>query len=197
MKLFLQEGARVDGIEPSKNMAELSLQNLASLNIDKENYYVFNQSLQDFEVEKQYDYIFISNSPVIDYYENYEKIMKLARKGIFIGSWVDRSDSLYESLAKELGLYKKRGASYDLVYIFNLMQADGYMPEYRLIKREYEHLDDIGNFIQRYTSWLYGSDYTKEDVELVRKTLKKFENEDGKYPRVNKDVRGVLYLDLE
>lgn len=197
MKMFLEAGAKAYGVEPSKKMAELSLKNLDKLGISKDNYHVFNQPLQDFQVERQYDYIFISNSPVIEYYENYEKIMKLAKKGIFIGSWVDRSDSLYESLAKKLNLYEKRSASYDLVYIFNLMVADGYMPEYRIIKREYNHNDKLENFIQRYTSWLYGSSYTADDVERVKENLKEFENPDGSYPRVNKDVRGVLYLDLE
>ena len=195
IKLLMDEGALVDGLEPSEEMIKYAKNHIKESCYNEENVRIYNMAFQDFEPQQQYDYVFISNSPIVGYYESYEKILKLAKKGIFIGEWIERKDLFFEKLAKSMGKSVKRQLMYDIYYYFNLFAADGYLPDFKSsIKVTKEELK-IEKCIQRYTGWIYGEGYTDDDVKQVMdEILKNKIAKEDLYVEFH-GIRGMIYVD--
>lgn len=177
LKILLDESAVAEGLEPSKEMRKIGLNYL------KDNGYpnvtIYHSSLQDFEVSKKYEYVFIANSPVISYYENYEKILSLAEKGILIGSWLDSSDSLLDEIAGRLHIVPKKHGGKDILYFFNLLLEDGYKANFQTVTRQSSVMENALNSLERYTSWFYGPDYNHDDLNRVKDIIMELSNEKG------------------
>lgn len=196
IKLLLDESSYVEGLEPSIQMLNQGKNYLKDMGYNPEDIVFYNQAFQDFDTKKQYDYVFISNSPVISYYENYEKILKLAKKGIFIGSWLGNKDSLLEKISSELKIKSKSHGGMDIIYMFNLFIEDGYYPSFDTFLDNYEEKVNPETLYQRYTSWVYGLNYTDENVSEIKSIISKYV-EDGKVLVKTSSSRGMMFVDLE
>ena len=195
LKLLLDEGALVEGLEPSKEMIKYAKKHIKDSGYNEEDVNIYNVAFQDFEPEKQYDYVFISNSPIVGYYESYEKILKLAKKGIFIGEWIERKDLFFENLVRSMGKEIKRQLMFDIYYYFNLFAADGYLPNFKSsIKISKEELK-VEKCIQRYTSWIYGESYTDADMKLVMDEILKLKSGEEELIAKFHGIRGMIYVD--
>lgn len=195
IKLLMDEGALVEGLEPSEEMIKYAKNHIKESCYNEENVRIYNMAFQDFEPQQQYDYVFISNSPIVGYYESYEKILKLAKKGIFIGEWIERKDLFFEKLAKSMGKSVKRQLMYDIYYYFNLFAADGYLPDFKSsIKVTKEELK-IEKCIQRYTGWIYGEGYTDDDVKQVMDEILKNKIAKEDLCVEFHGIRGMIYVD--
>ena len=194
LKLLLDEGANAEGLDPSIEMVK------AAKSYTAESGYpdvpVYHSSFQDFETAKQYDYVFVSNCPIVDYYENYLKILKLARKGVFIGSWIERKDLFLDRLAEEIGAAQIRRVSFDPVYLFNLFVADGYLPKFEATFRTIREDVAPEDCLQRFSSWLFGENYTARDTDQLMQAMKKHLTAEGKAPTEMRGIRGMMYVDL-
>ncbi len=197
LKLLLDEGALAEGLEPSTEMIKYAKKYLAESSYNPDSVAVYNTSFQDFKPEKEYDYVFISNSPITGYYESYEKILKLAKKGIFIGEWIERKDLFFERLVRDMGKEVKRQLAFDIYYYFNLFAADGYLPNFKSSIQVLKEEIIPESCIQRYTSWIYGEAYTEEDRELVLKEILKYKQADKKLMGEFHGIRGMIYVDKE
>ena len=197
LKLLMDEGALVEGLEPSKEMIKYAKKHIKDSGYNEEDVNIYNVAFQDFEPEKQYDYVFISNSPIVGYYESYEKILKLAKKGIFIGEWIERKDLFFEKLVRSMGKEVKRQLMFDIYYYFNLFAADGYLPNFKSsIKISKEELK-VEKCIQRYTSWIYGEGYTDNDMKLVMDEILKYKSDKEELIAEFHGIRGMIYVDKE
>lgn len=195
LKLLMDEGALVEGLEPSKEMIKYAKKHIKDSGYNEEDVNIYNVAFQDFEPEKQYDYVFISNSPIVGYYESYEKILKLAKKGIFIGEWIERKDLFFEKLVRSMGKEVKRQLMFDIYYYFNLFAADGYLPNFKSsIKISKEELK-VEKCIQRYTSWIYGEGYTDNDMKLVMDEILKYKSDKEELIAEFHGIRGMIYVD--
>ena len=195
LKLLMDEGASVEGLEPSKEMIKYAKKHIKDSGYNEEDVNIYNVAFQDFEPEKQYDYVFISNSPIVGYYESYEKILKLAKKGIFIGEWIERKDLFFEKLVRSMGKEVKRQLIFDIYYYFNLFAADGYLPNFKSsIKISKEELK-VEKCIQRYTSWIYGEGYTDNDMKLVMDEILKYKSDKEELIAEFHGIRGMIYVD--
>lgn len=197
LKLLMDEGALVEGLEPSKEMIKYAKKHIKDSGYNEEDVNIYNVAFQDFEPKKQYDYVFISNSPIVGYYESYEKILKLAKKGIFIGEWIERKDLFFEKLVRSMGKEVKRQLMFDIYYYFNLFAADGYLPNFKSsIKISKEELK-AEKCIQRYTSWIYGEGYTDNDMKLVMDEILKYKSDKEELIAEFHGIRGMIYVDKE
>ena len=197
LKLLMDEGALVEGLEPSKEMIKYAKKHIKDSGYNEEDVNIYNVAFQDFEPEKQYDYVFISNSPIVGYYESYEKILKLAKKGIFIGEWIERKDLFFEKLVRSMGKEVKRQLMFDIYYYFNLFAADGYLPNFKSsIKISKEELK-VEKCIQRYTCWIYGGGYTDNDMKLVMDEILKYKSDKEELIAEFHGIRGMIYVDKE
>ena len=197
LKLLMDEGALVEGLEPSKEMIKYAKKHIKDSGYNEEDVNIYNVAFQDFEPEKQYDYVFISNSPIVGYYESYEKILKLAKKGIFIGEWIERKDLFFEKLVRAMGKDVKRQLMFDIYYYFNLFAADGYLPNFKSsIKISKEELK-VEKCIQRYTCWIYGGGYTDNDMKLVMDEILKYKSDKEELIAEFHGIRGMIYVDKE
>jgi methionine biosynthesis protein metW len=197
LKLLMDEGALVEGLEPSEEMIKYAKKHIKDSGYNEEDVNIYNVAFQDFEPEKQYDYVFISNSPIVGYYESYEKILKLAKKGIFIGEWIERKDLFFEKLVRSMGKEVKRQLMFDIYYYFNLFAADGYLPNFKSsIKISKEELK-VEKCIQRYTSWIYGEGYTDNDMKLVMDEILKYKSDKEELIVEFHGIRGMIYVDKE
>ena len=197
LKLLMDEGALVEGLEPSKAMIKYAKKHIKDSGYNEEDVNIYNVAFQDFEPKKQYDYVFISNSPIVGYYESYEKILKLAKKGIFIGEWIERKDLFFEKLVRSMGKEVKRQLMFDIYYYFNLFAADGYLPNFKSsIKISKEELK-AEKCIQRYTSWIYGEGYTDNDMKLVMDEILKYKSDKEELIAEFHGIRGMIYVDKE
>lgn len=195
LKLLMDEGASVEGLEPSEEMTKYAKKHIKDSGYNEEDVNIYNVAFQDFEPEKQYDYVFISNSPIVGYYESYEKILKLAKKGIFIGEWIERKDLFFEKLVRSMGKEVKRQLMFDIYYYFNLFAADGYLPNFKSsIKISKEELK-VEKCIQRYTSWIYGEGYTDNDMKLVMDEILKYKSDKEELIAEFHGIRGMIYVD--
>ena len=197
LKLLMDEGALVEGLEPSKEMIKYAKKHIKDSGYNEEDVNIYNVAFQDFEPKKQYDYVFISNSPIVGYYESYEKILKLAKKGIFIGEWIERKDLFFEKLVRSMGKEVKRQLMFDIYYYFNLFAADGYLPNFKSsIKISKEELK-VEKCIQRYTCWIYGGGYTDNDMKLVMDEILKYKSDKEELIAEFHGIRGMIYVDKE
>lgn len=193
LKLLLDAGARAEGLDPSIEMVRTAKAYAA------ENGYadvpVYHSSFQEFEPTKPYDYIFVANCPIVDYYENYLKFLKIAKKGVFLGTWIERNDLFLDTIAADMGITPRKRVSFDLVYLFNLFVADGYLPKFQATSRTIR--EDIApeDCVLRFASWLFGEDFTPEDTERLMKAMEKRLTPDGKVPAELRGIRGMLYVD--
>ena len=195
LKLLMDEGTLVEGLEPSEEMIKYAKKHIKDSGYNEEDVNIYNVAFQDFEPEKQYDYVFISNSPIVGYYESYEKILKLAKKGIFIGEWIERKDLFFEKLVRSMGKEVKRQLMFDIYYYFNLFAADGYLPNFKSsIKISKEELK-VEKCIQRYTSWIYGEGYTDNDMKLVMDEILKYKSDKEELIAEFHGIRGMIYVD--
>lgn len=196
LKKLLDEGALAEGLEPSVEMGREARDFISQSGYDGAAVTIYNVAFQDFAPEKKYDYVFISNSPVISYYENYPRIINLARKGIFISSWLRIEDLFLEKVAAGLGRTPHTHGGCDIVYFLNLLLADGYYPDFWTSVKRREERVDPENFYLRYTSWLYGPEYGEKELDRVKKEIDKYLGDDKKVAVSSTNVMGVLYLDL-
>ena len=196
LKQLLDAGALAEGLEPSSQMVKETVKYLERSGFDGEEVKIHPVAFQEFEPEKQYDYVFISNSPIIRYYENYEKILRLAKKGIFVGSWMRRRDVFFHQLAKRLGREPGEIFAPYVYYLFNLLMADGYAPEFVSLPERKLRAIHPDECINRYANWLYGEEYSRQDFDRMReemdRLLAEMERKEGEYL----GLRGLLYVDL-
>lgn len=196
LKRLLDEGALAEGLEPSVEMVRQARDHLSQSGYDGTSIVIHSAAFQDFAPEKKYDYVFISNSPVISYYENYPRIIGLARKGIFISSWLKIKDLFLEKIALGLGRAPHTHGGSDIVYFMNLLLADGYYPDFWTHVSHREERVDPENFYLRYTSWLYGPEYGEKELDRVKREIGKYLGDDKKVAVSSTNVMGLLYLDL-
>ena len=194
---MLQEGMDAEGIEPSTEMVKQARDYIDHKGFDHKKVLIHNVSFQDFNKEKEYDYAFISNSPVIGFYENYSKIAGLAKKGILVNSWLNVKDEFLEEIGKKLGKTAKPHGGPGMIYLMNLFLADGYDVELKTETKAVEKRSDPDSFCQKYTSWFYGSGYSEEQLEEVKKIIASYCDEDGKVTIKTRQKTGLLYVKLD
>lgn len=195
IKLLLDEGALVDAVEPSVEMVAQAKKYLAESGHDEANYSIFNQAFQDFQPTRKYDYVLLSNSPVISFYENYHKILSLATKGILITSWIGERDSLLERVCEELGKKAHGHNGQSIRYVFELLLEDGYFPSFESKFQSSEEEVDTQGWYHTYAGWIFGEDYTPQHVEEIRQIVEK-EMKDGKVKVRSASAQAMLYVDL-
>lgn len=197
LSILLSEGAKVEGLEPSVEMVKFAKKHLNESGYEDINIPIYNQPFQDFQSTKIYDYIFSSNTPIPFSYENYEKILQIAKKGIIISSWLYREDSIFSDVSKSLGKKVEIGGNNSLYYLANLLNLDGYFPSIETFTTTSQSKVLIKNLINRYSHWLYGPNYSEEEYNQVKDQLLKRANDRGEILQKRVSVKGILFCSLE
>lgn len=197
LSTLLSEGAKAEGLEPSVEMVKFAKKHLNESGYEDFNIPIYNQSFQDFQSTKIYDYIFSSNTPIPFSYENYERILKIAKKGVIISSWLYREDSIFLEVSKSLGKKGEIGGNNRLYYLANLLNLDGYFPSIETFTAKSQSYILLKNIINRYSHWLFGPNYSEEEYNQVKDELLKRANDNGEILQKRVSVKGVLFCSLE
>lgn len=201
MKKLLDQGAIVTGIEPSNGMVLECKDYLLECGYKADSYKLYHMAFQDFVEDEKFDYVFVSNSPIIGYYENYQKILKLAKEGVFVASWLKRKDGLLARMAKILGveetIEKREEKESSLLLFTNLLFADGYFPSFATIVDSNPIKVKPEDGANRYSDWLFGARYNSEEKAKVEKTLNSLKGQDGLVRDTAMGARGMMFVDLK
>lgn len=192
LKMFLSEGVEVEGLEPSTAMKQQAEAYLEEHHLPVPT--IYSVAFQDFVPEKRYDYVFLANTPVYAFYENYSKLLSLSHKGLLVGVRMAVEDQLLSNLAEKLDCPMQPHARSDLVYFFNLLLADGYYPDFKTHVIEKTQRVEITDCVQRYISWLYGMNYTSLNQVAVAQAMEAYV-QDGNITYTMREVLGLLYVD--
>lgn len=195
MQLLMERGAVAEGLDPSDQMILYAKEYLDKNGYSCESITFHNIAFQHFESDEKYDYLFISNNPILSYYESYEKMLKLAKKGIFISSWINMEDLLFQKVALQMGVDARFRSGKSIAYLFQLFFEDGYPIMFESDFKEYQKKVDVDYLCQRYTSWIYKEAYTQENVEEVREKILSHEK-DGVIMADIRSSQGMLYVDI-
>lgn len=194
LKRLLDAGAKAEGLEPSGGMIARAQEYLGEFGYS--NIQINQVAFQDYEVDHRVDYAFVANCPISSDYGSYLKLLNLATKGIFIGTWIERQDIYYEKVSRALGVEPVRRTSYDPFYLFNIFVADGYLPKFETSEKMVSEMIYPDDCIQRYGSWIYGNDYSETDIERIRGIMAKDMTPDGKIHQEFCGLRAMTYVDL-
>lgn len=194
LKQLLDAGALAEGLEPSTEMVKEAKDFTARPNGAP--VVIHNAAFQDFESAEGYDYLFIAHSPVISYYENYPKILRLARRGLFVVSWLKNEDRFLEDVAKMISREPHTHGGYDSLFLMNLLMADGYFPDFRTDVVHRSGRTSPETLYLRYTSWLFGQSFTEQDLKIVKAAVDSFADGDGTVPVARTQVQSMMYCDL-
>lgn len=191
LPFFLAEGAIVEGLEPSVKMAEKAKDYLRACEYDPDQVTIHHTALQNFTPEKPYDYVFISNNPVIAYYDNYLKILSLAKHGIFVGSWLESKDALLDYLSDKLGKKVHRHGGENAIYFFNLLVGDTEEVCVKTFPSSQSTKEKEEDLLDRYADWVFGTNCTTEDKAVLSDLLSPLKDSDG-YISVDKTSKRLM-----
>ena len=121
----------------------------------------------------------------------------MTKKGIFIGSWLKRQDSLCEEIAHELGKEFVFTRYETLSSLLNLFIIDGYYPDYSALIDKGTHIVEPQQVAKRYTSWIFGGDYSDANEQVVLKQLLERKKREGQLTSTYTGAQGMLYVDLQ
>ena len=197
---FAKLGMELYGIELSDNMREHAIQKLKKqgASFDPDN--LKRCSWEDIDVEKEqwhqkFDLVFLSFSPAISSYREWEKVLTVAREGIYISSHILRTDSLLEDLCEEFHVVSDQSFIGKLVPLFNLFVEKGYFPDIEFTMEEFERELQLEEVLPRYTHRLFGEDHGEEQKALVREAMNK-RIRNSKLLTEGKEVNGYLFVDI-
>ncbi|MGI6077847.1 MAG: class I SAM-dependent methyltransferase [Fastidiosipilaceae bacterium] len=194
LKKIMDAGALGEGLEPAELMADEAVNYLRGAGYEPP---IHRVAFEDFDPPHKYDYVFISNSPISSRYENYEKLISIAEKGLFIGSWLKRRDSLCEEIAHELGKDFVFTRHETLTSLLNLFISDGYYPDYSAVIDKGTHTVEPEKVAKRYTSWIFGADYSDDNEQIVLQQLLARKKRDGQLTSTYAGAQGMLYVNLQ
>ena len=193
LEKLLDKGARAEGLEPAAQMREQAKLYLKRKGYGDEQIVLHSEDFQSFKPKVEYDYLFISNNPMIGFIENYEKVKSMGTKGIFVGSWLAVEESLLQRLAGDLRKPIQPRIRENLYVWLHLFIHDGYNVDFKVIQKDMDEYTLPEEVQHRYTSWIYGEDYSEECVRKVREVLDSYERQSkGIYQTVSR-VNGMLY----
>lgn len=196
-----KEKMEIYGVELSENMYKLACKSLDEAGVEYNKEKLINAPWEDIDIyklnwEKKFDLAFLSMSPAISSFEELEKVMRIAKKGIFLSSHMVREDELLKELGEELG--KKENTEYigKINIISNILFEMGYFPDVKYVKMERGIELNIDDCLERYSHWLFGNDPKEEDFAKVKAALEK-RSKDGKINSNMREINGYMFVDLD
>ncbi len=198
---FAKRNMQIYGVEISENMIEYACKTLDEMNAVYDKGNLVNSSWEDIDVkamnwEKKFDLVFLSMSPAISSFVQLQKVLQIAKKGIFLSAHMIREDSLLAELQTELGISLKADYIGKLHIIFNILFEMGYFPDLEFFEQKKQSEMKLDEVFERYLSWIYGTDCKKEQKDLLYKTLKNKEK-NGKLVTTEREINGYMFVDLE
>ncbi len=197
---FAKHHMELYGIEISDNMRAHAIEKLTKqgANFDPENFK--RCPWEEIDIEKEhwnnkFDLVFLSFSPAISSYKEFEKVLAIAKEGIYISSHMLRQDSLLEELRVELDRTLDQSYLGKLMQLFNLFAEHGYYPDVEFTMEEFERTMDVEEILPRYTHWLFGENFSEEEKQIVRAALER-RAKDGKVHSKAKEINGYLFVTM-
>ena len=196
LKELLAISENAEGLEPSSKMVAQAKKYLLNSGFTEDSIQIHVSDFQSFQAEKTYDYLFIANNPMLNFQENYKKLFSLAKKGIFLTSWLLVKESILVTIARHLGKFFEAQRNHALLSWAVLSAIDSYEIDFSVKK----YSESIRNYpeehIHRYASWLYGNDYSEQDMNDIRQVLISLADVDGKVLNQREETDAFLYITM-
>ncbi|WP_321415395.1 class I SAM-dependent methyltransferase [uncultured Desulfobacter sp.] len=128
-------GASVVALEPSSGMVEILRQKIDALGFGPDQIRIKQQTWQDLNLEKeglagQFDLVFSSMNPGVCDPTTLEKVMQASRKFCYLSTFSGGSPrSFYNNLWKDVTGQTLESTSWDFIYPFTYVYAQGYRPQ--------------------------------------------------------------------
>ncbi len=196
---LLERGASVSGVELSENMRSASLEALNAKELDYDPEELIVSSWEELDLgergwERAFDLVFLSMSPAISSFTALEKVLAATRRSVFLSAHIQRYDSLSAELRREMEIPERKTYFEKLYTIYNILYQMGYYPDIKFKASETVSHYATDEIIDRYTSWILGSEYNDAQVEDLTARMRSKEV-DGKISITSKDVNGYLFVD--
>lgn len=199
---FLKKGAKVSGIELSENMREEAFRYIESEGLACDRNELINSSWEAADIEKlawkdAFDLVFLSMSPAISSYEQFQKVLASSRKAIFISSHYLREDSLTSELRSELGIASKPyGGGKKIITIFNLLIELGFYPDIAFDEHHRTSEIKASEALERYADWIFGPERTEAQLTALKAAFDK-RSIDGKVSTTSHGVTAHLFCNVK
>ncbi|MFT0533358.1 class I SAM-dependent methyltransferase [Castellaniella hirudinis] len=201
---FLRQGARISGVEISAGMVAQAHRKLRASGLPYPPDNLVQSAWETLDLstrgwDQAFDLVFLHKSPAISSVAMLKKVLQASRQAVCISLYTHREDSLLQDLLLGFGLMRDPGGirvADDLLAIFNLLYAWGYLPQLQFEEHSKTSRHDPDRIVDRYASWLWrGADCTETRRRALRDTLR-HRAVDSKVDTRHRDIVGHLLVDV-
>ncbi|MFA5664084.1 class I SAM-dependent methyltransferase [Castellaniella sp.] len=201
---FLQQGARISGVEISAGMLAHSHRRLQASGLAYDPEALVQSAWETLDLQARgwqaaFDLVFLHMSPAISSVAMLKKVLQASRQAVCVTLYTHREDSLLQDLLAGFGLASGPSGvkvANDLYAIFNLLYLWGYWPELQFEERRRTSRHEPDHILERYASWLWpGAQCTDVRRQALRDTLQ-HRAVDGLVSTTSRDIIGHLWVDL-
>jgi len=169
-----QMGARVVALEPSSGMIEILRQKIDTLGLDSDQISIRQQTWQEVDLEKdglagQFDLVFSSMNPGVCDPVTLDKVMQASRNFCYLSTFSGGSPgSRYTELLKQITGRTLEGRTWDFIYPFTYLYAQGYRPLIDFNVWDLDREDTIEQAVENILFFIQGmTDVTPEIREKL------------------------------
>lgn len=157
-----QMGASVVALEPSSGMIEILKQKIDTLGFGPEQISIRQQTWQAVDLEKeglagQFDLVFSSMNPGVCDPVTLEKVMQASRNFCYLSTFSGGSPgSRYTDLFKQVTGRTLKGRSWDFIYPFTYLYAQGYRPQIDFNVWDFDREDNVDQAVENIIFFIQG-----------------------------------------
>lgn len=169
-----QMGASVVALEPSSGMIEILRQKIDMLGLGADQVSIRQQTWQEVDLEKdglagQFDLVFSSMNPGVCDPVTLDKVMQASRNFCYLSTFSGGSPgSRYTELLKQITGRTLEGRTWDFIYPFTYLYAQGYRPRIDFNVWDLDREDTIEQAVENILFFIQGmTDVTPEIREKL------------------------------
>ncbi len=194
---FVQRGAVVTGIDISDKMLASAAKVAEHHGLKEDDYRLVNASWDAFTPEDGgYDLVFASMSPGISDWPSIQKALNCAREGLYISSFADRKDELFDRLLPYFPNAKGMDWAGRFRSMVQLLLIEGYFPDISFHKKTNTSQIDPVDTSRRYTQRLNNGQMDELIRCRVERKIREEMEKNGEFNTVERVV-GMMYIGLK
>lgn len=191
-------GVRVVALEPSSGMIEILKQKIDALGFGPDRISIRQQTWQEVDLEKeglagQFDLVFSSMNPGVCDPVTLEKIMKASRSFCYLSTFSGGSPgSRYNDLFKQVTGKTLEGSSWDFIYPFTYVYAQGYRPQVDFNVWDFDRTETVDQAVENIIFFIQGMTEITPEIREKLKAYVSGKAVNGKFHDKQTVCQGVM-----
>jgi len=142
----------VAALDTSAGMLEMLQSDALKEKVDKIR--LIQADWDDFQWEREYDFVLAANSPAINSYKTLMKMCKASRSYCMLICYAGKvSPTLRQLLWEEIMGEKMQGSTFDISFPFNILYLEGFFPHLSFVEQKYSYLEEAETVLQNYRAY--------------------------------------------